>query len=72
MSRPFPFDPRRAALALGLLALGSGCAARAVRGGEGTTYPDLDRPAMSVTLDRDEALRERLVAEGYKQLERFS
>jgi curli biogenesis system outer membrane secretion channel CsgG len=36
------------------LAAGSGCAARAVRGGEGTANPDLDRPAMSVTLDRDD------------------
>jgi glycosyltransferase involved in cell wall biosynthesis len=25
-----------------------------------------------VTLDRDEAMRERLIAEGYKQMERFS
>jgi len=33
---------------------GSGCVARAVRGGEGTDNPDLDRPAMSVTLDRDD------------------
>lgn len=41
---------------LGLIAaltLG-GCAARAMRGGEGTAHPDLDRPAMSVTLDRDD------------------
>ena len=36
------------------LVLGSGCAVRAVRGGEGTANPDLDRPAMSVTLDRDD------------------
>ena len=39
----------------GLLLLGSvGCAPRAMRGGEGTANPDLDRPAMSVTLDRDD------------------
>ena len=38
----------------GLVTLGSGCAARAYRGGEGTAYPDMDRPAMSVTLDRDD------------------
>jgi curli biogenesis system outer membrane secretion channel CsgG len=36
------------------LAVGAGCAARAVRGGEGTAYPNIDRPAMSVTLDRDD------------------
>lgn len=41
-------------LAAVTLVAGSGCAARAVRGGEGTAYPDLDRPAMSVTLDRDD------------------
>lgn len=32
----------------------SGCAASAVRGGPGTENPDLDRPAMSTTLDRDD------------------
>lgn len=32
----------------------AGCTARAIRGGEGTANPDLDRPAMSVTLDRDD------------------
>ena len=38
-----------------LLALVSaGCAPRAMRGGEGTANPDLDRPAMSTTLDRDD------------------
>ncbi len=36
------------------LAAGSGCAARAMRGGEGTANPDLDRAAMSVGLDRDD------------------
>jgi penicillin-binding protein activator len=41
------------ALAASLATL-SGCAARAVRGGEGTANPDIDRPAMSVTLDRDD------------------
>jgi penicillin-binding protein activator len=30
------------------------CAPRAMRGGEGTANPDLDRPAMSTTLDRDD------------------
>jgi len=38
----------------GLLAVQSGCAATAVRGGEGTENPNLDRPAMSVGLDRDD------------------
>jgi uncharacterized protein (TIGR02722 family) len=32
----------------------AGCAAQAMRGGEGTANPDLDRPALSVTLDRDD------------------
>jgi len=31
-----------------------GCAPRAYRGGEGTGNPDIDRPAMSVGLDRDD------------------
>ena len=43
------------ALALvGFLTAGTGCAARAVRGGEGTANPNLDRPAMSVAIDRDD------------------
>jgi TolB-like protein len=38
-----------------LLAVGSfGCAPRAMRGGEGTANPDLDAPALSVTLDRED------------------
>lgn len=32
----------------------SGCVAQASRGGPGTENPDMDRPAMSVTLDRDD------------------
>jgi penicillin-binding protein activator len=45
----------RAALCLlALAAFGPGCAARAIRGGEGTANPNLDRPALSVTLDRDD------------------
>lgn len=32
----------------------AGCAPRAMRGGEGTANPDLDRPAMSTSLDRDD------------------
>lgn len=49
------------------LAAGPGCAARAVRGGEGTAYPDIDRPAMSVTLDRDDITY--LVADYLERLE---
>ncbi len=36
------------------LAATSGCVATASRGGEGTALPDMDRPAMSTTLDRDD------------------
>jgi penicillin-binding protein activator len=32
----------------------SGCAARAMRGGEGTDNPELNSPAMSVSLDRED------------------
>lgn len=49
------------------LAVGAGCAARAVRGGEGTAYPDIDRPAMSITLDRDDITY--LVADYLERLE---
>ena len=47
---------RRGALVLFAAALfvSAGCAPRAMRGGEGTDNPDLDRPALSVTLDRDD------------------
>jgi hypothetical protein len=58
------------AAALGLLLLSAGftgCAARAERGGEGTANPDLDRPAMSVTLDRDDITY--LVADYLERLE---
>jgi len=51
----------------GLLAVQSGCAATAMRGGEGTENPNLDRPAMSVTLDRDDITY--LVADYLKSLE---
>jgi len=51
----------------GLVAVQSGCAATAMRGGEGTANPDLDRPAMSVTLDRDDITY--LVADYLKTLE---
>ena len=51
----------------GVVAVQSGCAATAMRGGEGTANPDLDRPAMSVTLDRDDITY--LVADYLKSLE---
>ncbi len=60
----------RAMVAVGLaavLTLEAGCAARASRGGEGTDNPDLDRPALSVTLDRDDITY--LVADYLKRLE---
>ncbi len=44
-----------------------GCAPRAMRGGEGTANPDLDRPAMSVKLDREDI--NYLVADYLKTLE---
>ena len=48
----------RATALLSVLALvavsTSGCVATASRGGVGTANPDMDRPAMSVTLDRDD------------------
>lgn len=44
-----------------------GCAPRAMRGGEGTANPDLDRPALSVTLDRDDITY--LVADYLERLE---
>jgi len=58
--RSFDSTPhRRSSLYSGLalaavLALAAGCQPRAMRGGPGTDHPDLDRPAMSVTLDRDD------------------
>jgi TolB-like protein len=51
----------------GVFAVQAGCAATAMRGGEGTDNPDLDRPAMSVTLDRDDITY--LVADYLKSLE---
>lgn len=43
-----------ALVAAGLVVVQAGCAATAMRGGEGTENPELDRPALSVTLDRDD------------------
>lgn len=59
----------RRSLTLGLIALlaAGGCAPRAMRGGEGTENPDLDRPALSVTLDRDDITY--LVADYLERLE---
>lgn len=51
---------RSAARGLALAALvltafaAAGCQPRVMRGGPGTDRPDLDRPAMSITLDRDD------------------
>lgn len=54
--------------ALGLLLLATlGCAPQAMRGGEGTENPDLDRPALSVKLDREDI--NYLVADYLKNLE---
>ena len=50
-----------------LLAVQSGCAATAMRGGEGAENPNLHRPAMSVGLDRDDITY--LVADYLKSLE---
>lgn len=41
-------------LLAGSLAVAAGCAPQAMRGGPGTENPELDRPAMSTTLDRDD------------------
>lgn len=56
-----------AVLCIAALAASTGCAPRAMRGGEGTANPDLDRPAMSVTLDRDDITY--LVADYLERLE---
>ncbi|HKK50233.1 MAG TPA: hypothetical protein VKA74_01535 [Myxococcota bacterium] len=39
---------------VGLLLLAIGCAPRALRGGAGTENPELDEPALSTTLDRED------------------
>ena len=52
-------------VALGLMTMG--CAQQAMRGGEGTSNPDLDAPAMSVKLDREDI--NYLVADYLKALE---
>ncbi len=67
---PGPSRPLRVWIAvtvsLGAL-LGLGCAPQAMRGGEGTENPDLDRPALSVKLDREDI--NYLVADYLKHLE---
>jgi len=52
---------------MSLLLATQACAPRAMRGGEGTDNPDLDRPAMSVKLDRDDITY--LVADYLERLE---
>ena len=65
--------PVSAVMVLVVAIVVGGCAPRAMRGGEGTANPDLDRPAMSVTLDRDDITYlvadylERLEASGFWQ-----
>jgi PBP1b-binding outer membrane lipoprotein LpoB len=60
--------PSFAALSiLGAALLLAGCAPQAMRGGEGTENPDLDRPALSVKLDREDI--NYLVADYLKTLE---
>lgn len=57
----------RAAL-VGVVAVSiAGCAAQASRGGPATENPNMDRPAMSVTLDRDDITY--LVSDYLQQLE---
>jgi penicillin-binding protein activator len=51
----------------GAVVIFAGCSPKAIRGGEGTARPDLDRPAMSVTLDRDDITY--LVADYLEKLE---
>jgi TolB-like protein len=66
-------DRARVRTAIGLIvclagmALAMGCAQKAMRGGEGTNNPDLDAPALSVKLDREDI--NFLVAEYLKALE---
>lgn len=56
------------AVCLGCLALATlACAPQAMRGGEGTENPDLDRPALSIKLDREDI--NYLVADYLKALE---
>jgi uncharacterized protein (TIGR02722 family) len=64
-----PFRPVVLALVVGCAAalILAGCAPKAIRGGEGTAAPDLDRRAMSVTLDRDDITY--LVADYLERLE---
>lgn len=37
-----------------IVCFGLGCVSQAMRGGEGTANPDLDRPALSIKLDRED------------------
>jgi uncharacterized protein (TIGR02722 family) len=49
-----------------ILVILSGCGSKAIRGGPGTRNPELDEPAMSITLDRADI--EYLVSENAKAL----
>jgi len=54
-NNPFrQFNRSAAALLLVAVIAIAGCAPTAMRGGPGTANPELDRPAMSVQLDRDD------------------
>jgi len=54
-------------LVVGVAALAISCAPQAMRGGAGTANPDMDRPAMSSSLDRDDITY--LVADYLERLE---
>jgi len=56
--------PALALMSLILLAGAAGCGPKAWRGGPGTEHPQLDEPAMSITLDRRDI--EYLVSENIK------
>lgn len=56
-----------AGLTILAMLVASGCARQAMRGGEGTANPDLDAPALSVRLDREDI--NFLVAEYLSSLE---
>jgi PBP1b-binding outer membrane lipoprotein LpoB len=62
---------QRHVVAIGLVVLmgigALGCAPRATRGGEGTAHPEMDAPALSVTLDREDI--NYLVADYLERLE---
>jgi len=63
-SRRIPGTLAAALMSLTLIAILAGCGPKAYRGGPGTENPQLDEPAMSVTLDRRDI--EYLVSENIK------